>query len=274
MKYIKKFDTVSAQTEYLTNNELDTYVGYVGETQDVYYDDAIIINYSKKYLTIEALEDGDLSFTCSRYNVLQYSTGNVWNTMTSADTISFKAGDNIKLKCDNPDTTYGGFVKIHYSGLFNVYGNVLSLHYGDNFTGQTFMKSFGLTGLFGENNTLISAENLILPATTAQHCYNAMFQNCTSLTTAPVLPATTLADSCYMQMFYGCTSLNYIKCLATNISASRCTNNWVNGVANSGTFVKAASMSSWTHSVDGIPTGWTVQNDDGSPVDDGGDWGQ
>ena len=41
MKYIKKFDTVSAQTEYLENAKLDTYVGYVGETQDVYYDDAI-----------------------------------------------------------------------------------------------------------------------------------------------------------------------------------------------------------------------------------------
>ena len=28
-------------------------------------------------------------------------------------------------------------------------------------------------------------------------------------------------------------------------------------------------MSSWTTGSNGIPTGWTVQNDDGSPVDDG-----
>jgi hypothetical protein len=34
-----------------------------------------------------------------------------------------------------------------------------------------------------------------------------MFYGCTSLTTAPVLPATTLANNCYEQMFYGCTSL-------------------------------------------------------------------
>ena len=47
-----------------------------------------------------------------------------------------------------------------------------------------------------------------LPATTlAGYCYNSMFYNCTSLTTAPALPATTLASSCYDSMFYGCTAL-------------------------------------------------------------------
>jgi hypothetical protein len=34
-----------------------------------------------------------------------------------------------------------------------------------------------------------------------------MFQDCTSLITAPELPATTLGSSCYSHMFYGCTSL-------------------------------------------------------------------
>ena len=49
--------------------------------------------------------------------------------------------------------------------------------------------------------------------------------------------------------------------MATDISASICTQNWVNGVAASGTFVKAASMSSWTTGNNGIPSGWTVQDD-------------
>ena len=101
-----------------------------------------------------------------------------------------------------------------------------------------------------------------LPATTlATYCYRYMFYSCTSLTTAPELPATTLAFYCYSYMFKGCSSLNYIKCLATDISASSCLSNWVNGVASTGTFVKAASMTSWTTGVNGIPTGWTVQND-------------
>jgi hypothetical protein len=57
-----------------------------------------------------------------------------------------------------------------------------------------------------------------------------------------------------------CYSLNSIKCLATNISASDCTTNWVEGVASSGTFIKAANMSGWTTGNSGIPSGWTVQN--------------
>jgi hypothetical protein len=61
-------------------------------------------------------------------------------------------------------------------------------------------------------------------------------------------------------MFRGCTSLKSIKCLATDISASRCTSDWVNGVAGSGTFTKAESMSSWTTGVNGIPSGWSVED--------------
>ena len=101
-----------------------------------------------------------------------------------------------------------------------------------------------------------------LPATKlATYCYNSMFYGCTSLVTAPTLPATTLATYCYRYMFYSCSSLNYIKCLATDISATNCTSSWLKGVAASGTFVKNASMTSWTRGVNGIPTGWTVQND-------------
>ena len=111
-----------------------------------------------------------------------------------------------------------------------------------------------------------------LPATTlADSCYYGMFNGCTGLTTAPELPATTLTSGCYRNMFFSCTSLNYIKCLATDNSAFRCTYNWVAGVASSGTFVKAASMNDWETGIIGIPSGWTVQNDDGSPyIDDGG----
>ena len=42
--------------------------------------------------------------------------------------------------------------------------------------------------------------------TMADSCYNYMFNGCTSLTTAPSLPATTLATRCYY-MFNGCTSI-------------------------------------------------------------------
>ena len=100
-----------------------------------------------------------------------------------------------------------------------------------------------------------------LPATTlAQDCYNSMFDSCTSLVNAPELPATTLETGCYSYMFYGCTKLKYIKCLTTDISATNCTQGWVDGVAATGTFVKSLNMSEWTTGINGIPEGWTVLN--------------
>ena len=100
----------------------------------------------------------------------------------------------------------------------------------------------------------------VLPATTlTDMCYSSMFFNCTGLTEAPELPAATLAEGCYYGMFDGCTNLNYVKCLATDISATNCTENWLSGVAATGTFVKALDMTDWTeNSVNGIPTGWIV----------------
>jgi hypothetical protein len=87
-----------------------------------------------------------------------------------------------------------------------------------------------------------------------------MFWGCTTLTTAPELPATTLAEGCYSNMFSGCSKLNYIKCLATDISATDCTKDWVDGVASEGTFIKHPDMNNWTTGVSGIPTGWTVED--------------
>ncbi|MBQ4533180.1 MAG: fimbrillin family protein [Alistipes sp.] len=100
-----------------------------------------------------------------------------------------------------------------------------------------------------------------LSATTlAENCYNQMFYQCTSLETAPALPATTLVNGCYGGMFSNCSKLNSIVMLATDISATNCLDNWVRNVASTGTFVKAASMTSLPSGEDGIPLGWTVIN--------------
>ena len=113
------------------------------------------------------------------------------------------------------------------------------------------------SSMFRKCTSLVTAPEL--PATTlANFCYYDMFRKCTSLVIAPELPATTLADGCYYDMFKECTKINYIKCLATDISASGCCTSWVNFVASSGTFVKAASMTSWPTGTSGIPSGWTV----------------
>ena len=182
------------------------------------------------------------------------------------------------------------------SSEYEVEGNIMSLIYGSNFIGKTELAytsqitgqttNFMGFGMFESNDGLLSAENLILPSTVlydsiygsmfancssltaapalpattlADYCYMSMFDNCTSLTTAPALPATTLAVGCYMSMFSNCESLNYITMLATDISASDCLTGWLNSVSQTGTFVKAASMTSLpVDSGDGIPHGWTV----------------
>jgi len=70
----------------------------------------------------------------------------------------------------------------------------------------------------------------VLPATTlAIYCYESMFWNCTSLTSAPELPATELADNCYDGMFLGCTSLTSAPELPATKLADNCYNSMFSG---------------------------------------------
>lgn len=65
---------------------------------------------------------------------------------------------------------------------------------------------------------------LILPASTAAFCYTEMFMGCTSLHSAPDLPATVLADKCYFRMFYNCTELSSIPSFASEVTMSGTSN--------------------------------------------------
>ena len=80
----------------------------------------------------------------------------------------------------------------------------------------------------------------------ANYCYYYMFQGCTSLTTAPSLPATTLANSCYRSMFRGCTSLTAAPSLPATTLANYCYSSMFYGCSKiklsataSGTYTKA-----------------------------------
>jgi len=76
--------------------------------------------------------------------------------------------------------------------------------------------------MFYNQTSLISVDDDCLPATTLATSYYYMFYGCTSLTTAPSLPATTLATSCYYSMFYGCTSLTTAPSLPATTLATSC----------------------------------------------------
>ena len=68
---------------------------------------------------------------------------------------------------------------------------------------------FVMSGKIVSSGNIMSLLDKTCQSTTISndYCYYYMFNGCTSLTTAPALPATTLATGCYGNMFNGCTSL-------------------------------------------------------------------
>ena len=233
------------------------------------------VDYSGQYLTFECLSAGTITITASDSDVfktISYSTdnGSTWNNLTTSTSTkslgTFAIGDKVLVKGTNDSYGNGSgyYNKFGGTAQVKVYGNIMSLIYGDNFIGQTSFplgSQYNFRYLFYQYTNLMDASNLVLPATILiLGCYSGMFQGCIGLTTSPELPATTLVNSCYEYMFNGCTNLNKITCLATDIfSALYPTWDWVGDVASTGTFIKNPNMSSWnTESNNGIPSGWSL----------------
>lgn len=86
-----------------------------------------------------------------------------------------------------------------------------------------------------------------------------MFQGCTSLTSAPELPAKELIRNCYQLMFKDCSKLRYVKALFTTSPSEETTKDWLSGVAASGTFVKSKNATWNVTGVHGIPKGWKIE---------------
>lgn len=136
-----------------------------------------------------------------------------WIPFYETVNLSLNKGDDVRVKCIT-DSFRSNKLKslFDFTCDCDVCGNIMSLVYGDNFKGQTDLKSNAFYNLFKNCTTLRNAKNLILPATTlGLGCYSYMFSGCTNLITAPELPATTLTlgGDCYSHMFSGCTSLTF-----------------------------------------------------------------
>lgn len=245
------------------------------------------------YLKFTVLDDGDTftltlpsSINSSHMTSVSYSldNGSTWTTTnipsepprngTVITTPKISQGDSVLWKGigstlrSHPKQNSSVFSSSAKHG-FNISGNIMSLLYGDDFENiVTFPQdsTYNFSGLFS-SSLVVSAENLILPATTLTYgCYQQMFFSCTELTTAPVLPATTLVGNCYQQMFQGCSSLNYIKAMFTvDPIGSGYTSSWVDGVYAGklgGIFVMNANASydpDKARGVDGIPVTWNVE---------------
>lgn len=255
-------------------------------------------DYGQDYLTFRIISGGTIAWTAFGTGYergIEYSINNgEWKPLTASTTptpVSVSKYDIVRFRGNS--STYAGS-KSNYDGfegstaIFDIEGNIMSLIYGDAFTESTGLSgSYNFCSIF-KKASAISAENLILPATTlTNYCYRAMFSFCTSLVKAPALPATTLAQGCYWYMFeqcaittapdlnaptlvrecYGnmfnnCSHLNYIKCLATNIDTlpTSALTNWVVSVSSTGTFIKDKNTT-WSRGASGIPNGWTIHDE-------------
>ena len=93
------------------------------------------------------------------------------------------------------------------------------------FTGATNLEAIGNINMLIQDVLGGDIEDIPL----AGNCYNNMFRNCTSLVTAPTLPATTLATSCYANMLNGCKGLTTAPALPATTLTPYCYVNMLNG---------------------------------------------
>ena len=241
--------------------------------------------YASRYLTFQAIEDCTFQLSL---NSIEYSVddGNTWNILPAATASpEVKAGKTIMWKRVS-NWVYEGTGTFSSSGKFLVYGNSMSLLYGDAFLGKTsFNGNYALKYLFKNNKNLVSAKDMVLPAKALTGaCYYHMFFGCSNLEDCPdlmftshvggeaclqmfsgcvnmratiVLRPATLMQRSYFAMFQGCRSVSDITILATDISASNCLYLWVTGVAATGRFTKKTGVD-YPIGASGIPEGWTV----------------
>lgn len=238
------------------------------------------------YLTIVALEDGltaKLSLNACEYCV---DGDGVWKTLPAdVETESINSGQTLSFRGNLTPNSSDGIGTFTINKYHNLKGNCMSLLFGndakDSFSLGTQTHTF--LRLFYNSTMLVNAADLVLQATTlssncyrymfygctslleapqlpsmslAEGCYTYMFQNCTSLTKAPDLLATTLFWKTYAYMFNGCSNLNYIKMLAISLNVNA--DQWVDGVAATGTFVKNKNAKWNDVGVSGVPEGWKV----------------
>lgn len=208
-QYLKLFKN---QAEYEAESEKPQ-VSHIVEEVDV----IMPVSYDNQYLTFELLEDSTFKVydSASYSSVPSYSTdgGSTWTTLPyKTDSPTIAAGTKVMWK-GNLTVGSWGVGQFQSTGKVNVYGNVLSLIYGDDFRGKTTVPTLNKVFYYLFHYLkIVSAENLILPILTlGEYSYSAMFVGCRTLEIPPkVLPATTIDRFSYQQMFSNCTSLKTI----------------------------------------------------------------
>ena len=245
MKYLKLYSNdESYMTDKSNLGDLDVWVASTQSENHVYYSSEI-----DNSLCFTAIEDNasvqirlkdsgntpagwqDKSFYYKKNDDVEWTELVFENNTTSL--ITLYEGEKLYVMSDsyNSCAVHGdGTIdecKYYYfnisGGKISASGNIMSLL---NFT--PVLPNYAFYQLFKDCTSLVSAPEL--PATTlASNCYLGMFSNCSSLTQAPALPATTLAEGCYQSMFGRCSSLTKAPELPATTLVKSCYNQMFRG---------------------------------------------
>lgn len=165
----------------------------------------------RKPLMFKSLENGStVKLTnSSTSNTYETSTdGETWTSYALERTITLDEGDKLFFRCTyytptNNDSRYVHFV---LTGKLEAYNNINSMYSADFANITELTQPYCFYDLFNSCSALYKAP--LLPATTLSNaCYSGMFSGCSNLVEPPALPATTLAVNCYSSMFSGCEAL-------------------------------------------------------------------
>lgn len=161
--------------------------------------------------TISLNKTGSPTVVELEYSLDGGATWTVWPEDGSGNrSLTLTAGQRMYVR--NTSETQTGFstssndyYQFGFTNTTEAHGNTNSL-LCKNADSVTSLYSYCFARLFYDCSSLITAPEL--PATTlALACYGSMFKNCTSLVTAHELSATTLFSFCCSEMFYNCSSL-------------------------------------------------------------------
>ena len=187
-------------------------------------------NVKPDYLTFTAKEAGStITFAWKTGSDVMCSTdgGNNWVEYANGTEIKLdKVGSTVSFKGKNVTTDF--YKHFTMNGLIEASGSVTSLTDGEGNKTDVNLSENCYQYMFYECTSLTTAPEL--PAKQlASYCYEYMFSGCTSLTTAPELPAEQLAKLCYAYMFSKCTSLTTAPELPAKQLASCCYGLMFNG---------------------------------------------
>lgn len=156
-----------------------------------------------------------------------------------------------------------------YTSSFNgTFRNCINLQKAPDLSAPTILGNESYSSMF-QNCYSLSQPPAVLSATTAQlTSYRRMFfmeNGSTAMTTSPLMicnfgTETELTNKC--QIFSGNNNLSTVRCFWTNNSGTF--NNlteWMKNVSSTGTFYKRSTQT-FQSGANGIPTGWTVVDDD------------